>query len=911
MGKGFLQIKAATADEALPIANANVKIYDNDGRMLLETSTNADGMTPTYAINAPDASLTLNPHTLSLAYSTVYVVVSAPGYVTEQIGGVEIVDTQLKILPINMKPLASEPNPIAYNYSRIAPLGVLTREDSQVGPFNDAPLSPLNARALPEVIIPDYITVHLGAPSNASARNVRVKFSDYIKNVASHEIYSTWPQNALITNIHAIVTFALNRIYTEWYRNRGYNFDITNNTNYDMNYVENGGYFQNISQIVDGIFNTYAHRYGFRNPFFTLFCAGASDSCAHGGMPQWGTVTLANQGMTPLQILRRYYTPDMELTASNNITGITESFPGTALNVGSSGEPVRRMQNYLNRIRVNYPLIPRIENPNGVFGTDTAESVRVFQRTFGLTPDGIIGRATWNKISQIYTGIARLGELDSEGSRISIGQNPPNVVLSQGARGNDVLELQFILNTIAAYYNSVPMVIQDGVFDARTRTAVMEFQKTFGLPQDGVVGPATWNKLYAVFRGIWDNVIVPPTTTPPVTNLPPYPGTPLKIGSSGENVRIIQEYLNVIRTMYPNIPALTVDGIFGSGTQNAVIAFQRQFMLTPDGIVGPTTWNKIMEQFQIAAGTPTQPLPPPEYFFYTVQRGDTLWLISHKFDTTVEAIKQLNGLTSDLLNIGQILKIPGSTGTSPSPSYFEYTVVSGDTLWRLAQRFGTTVDAIMTLSGLTSSNLSIGQVLKIPQSGGGGNISKTIVIDAGHGGSDPGAVNGTRLEKNDNLNLALAVQKNLQAQGQRVIMTRNTDVFVPLEERSAISNRNNADLFVSLHRNSGTNPAYNGVDNFVYTTAPQSTFQYAQNVINEVANVGVQSNRGVSRENFAVLRNTNAPAMLLEMGFISNAADNQLFDQNFDAYAAAITRGILNSLGVSPRSPGASIEPNL
>lgn len=715
MGKGFLQIKAATADEALPIADANIKIFSNDGKLLFETSTDGNGMAQTYPVSAPDASLTLDPNYGQPAYSTVNVVVRSPGYVTEHIKGVEIIDTQTTILPVHMKPLVKEPNPVTDYYTEIPPLGLLTQHSAQVGPPN-SPLLYSTAFALPQVVIPDYITVHLGAPSNASARNVRVRFSDYVKNVVSHEIYSTWPYNSLVTNIHAVTTFALNRVFTEWYRVRGNNFDITDNTNYDMNYVEGGGYAENISQIVDGIFNVYAHRFGFANPYFTSFCAGPGGTCVHGGMSQWGTVTLASQGMTPIQILRYFYTPDMQLTASDNITGITESFPGYPLTVGSSGDAVRRMQNYLNRIRVNYPLIPRIEDPNGYYAPDTAEAVKVFQKTFNLTQDGIIGRATWNKISQIYVGIVRLAELNGEGARISIGQNPPNVVLSLGSRGNDVLELQFILNVVAAYYNSVPTVIQDGIFDARTRNAVIEFQKTFGLPQDGVVGPTTWNKLYAVYRGIQDNVTIPPTTLPPIANLPPYPGTPLKIGSSGENVRIIQEYLNVIRTMYPNIPALTVNGNFDPATQSAVIAFQRQFLLPPDGIVGPTTWNKIMEQYQIAVETPAPPLPPSEYFFYTVINGDTLWLISHKFGTTVEEIKEINGLTSDLLNIGQVLKIPNAAARPEPlpPSYFEYTVQAGDTLWLLAQRFGTTVEAIMSLNGLTSSNLYIGQVLRIP-----------------------------------------------------------------------------------------------------------------------------------------------------------------------------------------------------
>ncbi len=950
MGSGFLLMRVTIGDEALPVADARVQIIDKDGKMLYETTTDANGLTRAFSVPAPDVSLTLDPTYTQPAYSTVDVVVSAPGFITEHINGVEIVDTQTANLPVHMKPLVDEPNPVTDNTINIAPPAVVSEEtfakrgDSVQG---------LSSRVLSQVIIPDYITVHLGMPSDTSARNVRVKFADYVKNVASSEIYSTWPHNSLVANIHAIVTFALNRIYTEWYRTRGYNFDITNSTAYDMAYREGAGVFQNVSQIVDEIFNVYAHRFGFMNPYFTAFCNGTTVTCA--GLSQWGTVTLANQGRTSLEILRHYYPDDIMLTASTNITGITESFPGNSLTVGSNGPSVQRMQNFLNRIRINYPLIPRIDNPSGTFGADTAEAVSVFQRIFNLKSDGIIDRATWNRISSIYVGVTELAGLNGEGERISIGKNPPNVTLSQGSRGKDVLELQFILNTIAAYYSEIPTVIQDSLFDARDRNSVIEFQKIFGLTPDGIVGSATWNKLYAVYRGIGNNVVVPPAppvTSPPTPNVTPYPGIPLKIGSTGSDVRIIQEYLNTIRTMYPNIPELVVDGLFSAATQKAVIAFQQQFLLTPDGIVGPVTWNEIMEQYIIAKGNvislpespdyfkytvlsgdslwrialkfgttvdaikalnglvsdtinvgqvlkiPNVTAMSPEsqnYFSYTVQSGDTLWLLSQKFGTTVDAIKTLNNLTNDMLSIGQVLKIPKSGGATSMPNYFSYTVQSGDTLWLLAQRFGTTIDAIKTLNNLTGDRLNIGQVLKIPQAEA--SFSKTIVIDAGHGGANPGAVSGNRLEKTDNLNLALAVQKKLQAQGQKVVMTRITDVDIPLLERSEISNRNNADLFVSLHRNASTNPAANGVDTFVQIGSPPINTTYAQNVQNEIVGVGVQSDRGVHQEDFSVLRNTKAPAMLVEMGFITNEKDNQLFDQHFDAYAAAIARGILKSLG--------------
>ena len=946
MGIGFLQINATTNDGALPVANAQVQIIGTDGTPLYTAMTDANGMTQAFPLTAPDKSFTLDPYYNQPAYSAVNVVVSAPGFNTQHINLVEIVDTETAVLPVNMKPLA-QGQTSGDIFIDIPPIGLLIpAQGTPKGP-NDTRAT---ARVLPAVLIPDYITVHLGAPSDASARNVRVRFTDYIKNVASSEIYSTWPTNSLTANIHAIVSFALNRVYTEWYRARGYYFDITNNTNYDQYFREGAMIYESISRIVDNFFATYIRRIGFANPLFALFCAGASGSCEHGGMSQWGTVTLANGGYNPLQILQYYYGNNIELSASNNIGGITTTYPGTPLTIGSTGPDVQRIQNFLNRIRINYPAIPRIENPNGVFGADTAAAVRVFQSIYGLDQDGIVGPATWNKITQVYVAITKLAELNGEGTRVSIGTTPPSAVLSMGSRGNAVLELQFILNTVAASYPEVSTVIQDSLFDARTRNSVIEFQKTFGLTQDGVVGSATWTKLYLVYHGIRDNVLVPPTeipTNPPPT--PPYPGTALGLGSSGDNVRLIQENLNVIRRMYPNIPLLTVNGTFDKATQTAVIAFQNQFLLTPDGFVGPITWAKIMEQYAIAVGTPTTPIPTPDYFFYTVFAGDSLYNIALKFNTTVDAIKRLNGLTSDNISVGQVLKIPN---TSTPPSYFNYTVVAGDTLFLLAQRFGTTVQAIMELNGLTSANLSIGQVLKIPgqapippsyfnytvvagdtlfllaqrfgttvqaimQLNGltSTNLSigqvlripsgttpppvlgKTVVLDPGHGGSgNPGAVNGSRLEKNDNLRLGLAVRDILVAKGVNVVMTRSTDVDVSLTERSNISNRNNADLFVAFHRDSSTNPAANGVGTFIYTAAPARTAGYAFNVSDSIADAGVQTNRGVIRANFAVLRNTVAPAMLLEMGFITNTRDNQLFDTNLNAYANAIANGIVTSL---------------
>ncbi|MCL2579773.1 MAG: peptidoglycan-binding protein [Oscillospiraceae bacterium] len=593
MGTGYLKVETRAAGGAIPIAGARVQLLDLAGQVLFEAYTDQNGETPPLELPAPDKSLTLDPGYTQPANSAWIVVVTKAGFVQKRIRGVEVVDTQTSILTVQMQPDIRGNSETEETI--IPPIGLLADDRSQVGNK-----SGLGQRVLSEVTIPNAITVHLGKPADTGARNVRVPFADYIKNVVSSEIYPTWPTNAIVANIHAIVTFALNRVYTEWYRSRGYNFEITNSTAFDQSYREGGQVFENISRLVDDYFNVYVHRLGFKNPFFTSFCNGTTVICA--GLAQWGTVELANQGRTPIQILRDYYPSDIQLSAGTHFSDVVVSYPGYSLGIGSRGSAVQTMQNYLNRIRVNYPLIPRIDNPDGVFGEETRAAVLAFQKTFNLPQDGVIGRDTWNKISNIYVAVTKLGELESEGERIGIGQEPPRTTITQGARGPDVLQLQFILNAVAAYYESIPVVIQDGVFDARTKNAVTEFQKVFGLTQDGVVGPSTWRMLYQVYHSIFEQITPPPPPPPPPIVDHPYPGKPLRDGSTGADVRLIQSCLNAIGKAYPNIPRLTVDGVFGPKTQAAVVAFQQQFMLGVDGVVGPVTWEAIIRQYDLLTG---------------------------------------------------------------------------------------------------------------------------------------------------------------------------------------------------------------------------------------------------------------------------------------------------------------------
>lgn len=353
---------------------------------------------------------------------------------------------------------------------------------------------------MPTVIpyVPQNITVHLGSPSS-SAPNVTVPFTDYVKNVASSEIYPTWEESALRANIYAIVSFALNRVYTEFYRSRGYDFDITSSTAIDQAFVNGRSYFDNISRIVDELFNDYLRRPGFVEPLASKFCNGTTVTCE--GLSQWGSQNLARQGQNAVQILRNYY-GNIEFVNNAPIRGITSSYPGTPLRRGSSGPAVVVIQTELNRIAQNYPAIPKLANIDGIFGSRTEASVRAFQQIFGLTPDGIVGPGTWYELVRLYTAVTRLSELRSQGQQYyAINWSYPDA-LSEGDSGDKVRHLQYMLSVLSAYIPNIPPVEVDGIFGPATASAVTAAQRRFGLPQTGTVNAATWEEIYDQFSGI-------------------------------------------------------------------------------------------------------------------------------------------------------------------------------------------------------------------------------------------------------------------------------------------------------------------------------------------------------------------------------------------------------------------------
>ena len=346
--------------------------------------------------------------------------------------------------------------------------------------------------------IPQQITVHLGYPTT-NAENVTVSFSDYVKNVASSEIYPTWDESALRANIAAIVSFALNRVYTEFYRSRGYDFDITSSTAIDQAFVNGRSFFENVSQLVDELFNDYLRRPGFVEPLAAKFCNGTTVTCE--GLSQWGSQNLAQQGYNSVEILESYY-GDVEIVNNAPVRGYTSSYPGTPLRRGSSGPNVVIIQTSLNRIAQNYPAIPKIANVDGIFGSRTEASVRTFQQVFGLTPDGIVGPGTWYALVRLYTAVTDLSELRSQGQQFySISWNPPNA-LQTGSTGERVRQLQYMLSVLSSYIPEIPPLSVDSIYGAETRASVLAAQRRFGLPETGVVDATTWRRIYNQYAGI-------------------------------------------------------------------------------------------------------------------------------------------------------------------------------------------------------------------------------------------------------------------------------------------------------------------------------------------------------------------------------------------------------------------------
>ncbi|NFG24259.1 spore cortex-lytic protein [Clostridium botulinum] len=590
MGKGYILVRLFKFKDALPNTKGKLIITNaENGEIVYEKDDAFDisGRSEFIEVITPEKKLSQQPYEEGVIPYGIYNIEILPENFEEVIiDGVSVFEDIASIQNVEIgeeeennglpKKIIIPPEQLVLNAKR----------DKQVGSM----VQPL---VLERPYIPEFIVVHLGPPSSA-AENVTVGFVDYIKNVASSEIYPTWPEESLKANIYCQISFALNRIYTEWYRNKGYSFQITNSTAYDQYFIKGRNIFDNISKIVDEIFSEYIITIGNKTPFFAQYCNGTTVKCD--GLSQWGTVDLANAGMKALGILQYYFGYDKTLVRATMIEGIPESYPGTPLRLNDENNNVKVIQKQLNRISKNFPAIPKIPYENGKFDKITEDAVKVFQKVFNLTQDGIVGRATWYRISSIYVGVKRLAELDQE-PEID-GENPPpdsggeypGYLLKYGSRGEKVKEIQNYLSVISKSYN-IPSIKADGIFGQMTKDTVIAFQRLFGLSPDGVIGLNTWNKIYEIYKDSKKSNVEEQIYSAD------YPGYVLKENLYGDDVRWVQTYLNAISEFYKEIPKIKVDGIFKKKTKNAVINFQNTFGLNADGKIGVNDWKKLISVY--------------------------------------------------------------------------------------------------------------------------------------------------------------------------------------------------------------------------------------------------------------------------------------------------------------------------
>ena len=410
MATGHLQVDVVSDANNFPITDANISISktEDPGKTLEEITTNSSGQTENISLEAPPTELSLTPQDLR-PYAEYTIRITAPGFEPLIISGTEILADTTAIQNARMVPISDSntkdeeiimiPDHTLYG---VYPPKIA---ESEIKPINES-----GEIVLSRVVVPQTIVVHDGVPSNRSAKNYYVPYRDYIKNVASSEIYATWPQSTITANILAIMSFTLNRVYTEWYRNQGYDFTITSSTAYDHKWIPGRNIYESISVIVDDIFDSYLSRPEVKQPILTQYCDGRRVSCP-GWMTQWGSCDLGEQGRSPIEILRYFYGNDMYINTAEQIAGIPASWPGADLSIGSSGDKVRQIQEQLDAIASIYSAIPRIRI-DGIYGPSTARSVETFQSIFGLPVTGVIDFSTWYKISHIYVGITRIAELN-------------------------------------------------------------------------------------------------------------------------------------------------------------------------------------------------------------------------------------------------------------------------------------------------------------------------------------------------------------------------------------------------------------------------------------------------------------------------------------------------------------------
>lgn len=438
-------------------------------------------------------------------------------------------------------------------------------------------------------VVPEYITVHLGAPDEP-ARNITVPFIEYIKNVASGEIYSTWPTDSLKANILAIISFTLNRIYNEWYPSKGYNFDITSSSKYDQSFVENRQFFENITVIVDDIFNNYIRKGEQIQPLYASYCDGKNTTCD--GLSQWGTVSLANKGYDPLQILRNYYGNDVQIVFNAPVSNDVTTYPGYDLRLGDFDNSVGIIKTELNRISRNYPAIPKIEDMSALYNVELENAVRKFQEIFDLKVTGTVDKSTWYKIKYLYNAVKKISSLYSEGISIEEAELIFPGTQQLGNTSKYIRAINYYLNVIAYFDNTIPFLDLKGeTFNERTEEAVKAFQRAYGIEPTGIVDTNTWKYMRQIYLDTLKNI-----PREYFTSLPEfYPGFILSYGMTGDNILRLQKYLYTICSKKHEIPGVRVNGIFDDLTLQSVKYLQRKFGLEDNGLVGSYTWYYIVE----------------------------------------------------------------------------------------------------------------------------------------------------------------------------------------------------------------------------------------------------------------------------------------------------------------------------
>ena len=411
MAQGYLQVDVVSDANSFPVQDADIVIArtEEPDEIIEETRTNSSGQTENLPLDAPPLELSLSPEETERPYAEYTIRITAPGFEPFVVSGTEVLADVTAIQGIRLRPLSNVP---AGEQTETVTIPDHTLYGDYLPKIAESEIKPVietGEIVLSRVVVPQTVVVHDGVPTNASAANYYVPYRDYIKNVASSEIYATWPRSAIVANVLAIMSFTLNRVYTEWYRNQGYDFTITSSTAYDHKWIYGRNIFESISVVVDDIFDNYLSRPGVKQPILTQYCDGRKVRCP-GWMTQWGSCELGEAGYSPIEILRNFYGDDMYINTAEQISGIPASWPGYDLKIGATGDKVRQLQEQLDAIASVYTAIPRVA-ADGFYGPATAAAVSEFQSIFGLPQTGVVDFRTWYKISHIYVGITRIAEL--------------------------------------------------------------------------------------------------------------------------------------------------------------------------------------------------------------------------------------------------------------------------------------------------------------------------------------------------------------------------------------------------------------------------------------------------------------------------------------------------------------------